>query len=65
MLHAAMVTSSATAGLIHLPVEFRASALLAEVAGERLDVEEADKRKEFSNAVLQRSTGQTPLMISF
>jgi hypothetical protein len=63
MLHAAMVATLAAVVIVHLPIESRAWALLAEVAGKWADVEETDQGKEFANAILQWSSGQAPLVI--
>ena len=53
MLHAAMVTVSTAILLVHNPIEGRAWALFAEVAGEWSNIEEADKGEEFADAILQ------------
>jgi hypothetical protein len=49
-----MVTVFAAIILIHIPIEGRARALLAEVTSERTDIEEADEGEEFANAILKR-----------
>ena len=56
MLHAAVIAVLATILFIHIPIESRAWALLAEVTSEGADVEEANKRKEFADAVLEWSS---------
>ena len=54
MLHATMATIFAAIVFIHIPIEGRAWALLAEVTGERADIEEANEGEEFANTVLKR-----------
>ena len=63
MLHAAVTTLFAAVGLVHVPIEGRARALLAEVTGKRLDIEETDEGEKFTNAVLQRGSRQAPFVI--
>lgn len=58
-----MVAAFAATELIHIPIERRARALLAKVAGERADIEKTDKGEEFTNAVLQWGSRQTPLVV--
>jgi hypothetical protein len=53
MLHAAMVTVSAAILLVHIPIEGRAWALLAEVAGKWTNIEETDEGEKFADAILQ------------
>jgi hypothetical protein len=65
MLHAAVLATSALAILVHVPIESRTWALLAEVARKWLDVEEANERKELADPVLKWSTGQAPFVVSF
>jgi len=58
-----MVAASAPIIRVHLPVELRAVALLAKVAGKWPDVEETDEGKEFANTILQWGSGQAPFVI--
>jgi hypothetical protein len=48
-----MVTVFAAIVFVHIPIEGRAWTLLAEVAGKWTDVEEAYKREELADAILQ------------
>ena len=64
MAHAVVVAASALVVLIHLPIQSRTRALLAEVAGKWTDVKESDQGEELANAILQWGSGQAPFMIS-
>jgi len=52
MLHATVITASATIVRIHVPVQLRTAALLAEIAGEGPNIKETYEREEFSNSIL-------------
>ena len=58
-----MPTNSTLLFLILRPVEFTALAFLAEITRKRFNLEEAEKREELADAVLNRSSRQTPLVV--
>lgn len=65
MLEAVMPTDSALLFLVLRPMQLATVALLTEVTGKRLHFEEAKKREELANAVLNGSSRQTPLVVRF
>jgi hypothetical protein len=58
-----MVASRASVVCVHLPIKSRAGTLLAEIACEWTNIEEADKREELADTVLEGSSRQAPLVI--
>ncbi len=63
VLHSAVVTSRASVVCVHLPIKSRAGTLLAEIACEWANIEEADQREELADAVLEGGSRQAPLVI--
>lgn len=57
-----MATFQATALLVRGPLQLLAWTLLAKVAGEWADLQEAQEGKEFADTVLHGGARQTPLV---
>lgn len=60
-----MLALGAETFLVRGPLKLLTVAFLAEIAGERTDLQEAQKRKKFSNPILHGSARQAPFIVGF
>lgn len=65
MLHGIVSATGTRVRVVHAPLKTLASTLLAHIRGKRCNVQEADETEELANAILQRSSGQTPTVVDF